>query len=54
MAVEMSLHHFSICQEANGQFYDVNTHFQPLTNHPASQLYTPKMHIAFWQDVHYK
>ena len=24
------------------------------TQHPASQLYTPRMHVAFWQDVHYK
>ena len=24
------------------------------THHPASQLYTPKMHEAFLQDVHYK
>ena len=24
------------------------------THHPASQLYTPRMHVAFHQDVHYK
>ena len=42
MAVEMSSHQFSICQEANGQFCNVITPFQPLTNPPSciTVLYT--------------
>ena len=35
MAVEMSPHQFSTCQEANGQFCNVITPFQPLTNPPS-------------------
>ena len=42
MAVEMSPHQFSISQEANGQFCNVITPFQPLTNLPycITALYT--------------
>ena len=42
MAVEMSPHQFSICQEANGQFCNVITPFQPLANPPSciTALYT--------------
>ena len=42
MAVEISPHHFNICQEANGQFCSILTPFQPLAN-PSScitALYT--------------
>ena len=35
MVAEMSPHQFSICQEANGQFCNVITPFQPLTNPPS-------------------
>ena len=35
MAVEMSPHQFSICQEAHGQFCDIFTPFQPLVNPPS-------------------
>ena len=34
MAVEISQQQFSICQEANGQFCNIHTPFQPLTNPP--------------------
>ena len=46
MAVEMSPHQFSICQEANGQFCNVITPFQPLTNPPSciTALYTKNIH----------
>ena len=42
MAVEMSSHQFSIFQEANGQFCNVITPFQPLANPPSciTTLYT--------------
>ena len=42
MAVEMSPHQFSICQEANGQFCNVIAPFQLLTNPPSciTALYT--------------
>ena len=46
MAVEMSPHQFSTCQEANGQFCKVITPFQPLVN-PLScitSLYTKNAH----------
>ena len=46
MAVEMSPQQFSTCQEANGQFCNVITPFQPLAN-PSScitALYTKNMH----------
>ena len=37
MAEEVSPHQFSICQEANGQFCNIITPFQPLANcHPVS------------------
>ena len=32
MAVEISPHQFSICQEANGQFCNILTPFQPFAN----------------------
>ena len=32
MAVEISQHQFSICQEANGQFCNIHAPFQPLAN----------------------
>ena len=35
MAVEISQHQFSICQEANGQFCNIHTPFQQLTNPPS-------------------
>ena len=35
MAVDISEHQFSICQEANGQFCSVNTPLQPLANPPS-------------------
>ena len=42
MAVEISPHQFSICQEANGQFCNILTPFQPLANLPfcITALYT--------------
>ena len=42
MAVEMSPHQFSTCQEANRQFCNVITPFQPLANPPSciTALYT--------------
>ena len=42
MAVEMSPHQFSTCLEANGQFGNVITPFQPLVNPPSciTALYT--------------
>ena len=42
MAVEMSPQQFSTCQEANGQFCNVVTPFQPLANPPSciTALYT--------------
>ena len=42
MAVEMSLHQFSICQEANGHFCNVIIPFQALANPPSciTALYT--------------
>ena len=55
MAVEMSSYQSSICQEANGQFCNVITPFQPLVNPPSciTALYT-KTYVAFLPDVHYK
>ena len=35
MAVEISQHQFSICQEANGQFCNIHAPFQPLANPPS-------------------
>ena len=42
MAVEISPHQFSICQEANGQFCNIRTPFQPLADLPSciTALYT--------------
>ena len=42
MAVELSPDQFSICQEANGQFCNINTTFQLLANPPSciTALYT--------------
>ena len=42
MAVEISPHQFSICQEANGQFCNILTSFQLLANPPSciTALYT--------------
>ena len=42
MAVEISPHQFSICQEANGQFCNILTPFQPLAHLPSfiTALYT--------------
>ena len=55
MAVEISQHQFSICQEANGQFCNIYAPLQPLDNPPfALQPYTPRMHLVFPPDVHYK
>ena len=42
MAVEISPHQFSICQEANGQFCNIHTPFQPLANPPI--LYHSRIH----------
>ena len=49
MAVEMSPQQFSTCQEANGQFCNVITPFQPLTNPPSciTALYT-KNSCSIW------
>ena len=46
MAVEISPHQFSICQETNGQFCNIITPFQPLTNLPSciTVLYTKNAH----------
>ena len=46
MAVEMTPHQFSTCQEAYGQFCNVITPFQPLVNPPSSitALYTKNTH----------
>ena len=55
MAVEISQHQFSLCQEANGQFCNVYAPLQPLANlHLASQPYMPRMQLSFPPDVHYK
>ena len=35
MAVEISEHHFNICQKASGQFCNVNTPLQPFANPPS-------------------
>ena len=42
MVVEISQHQFSTCQEANGQYCNIPTPFQPLTNPPSciTALYT--------------
>ena len=42
MALEILQHQFSICQEANGQFFNFHTPFQPLANPPSciTTLYT--------------
>ena len=42
MAVEISQHQFSICQNANGQFCNINTPLQPLASPPScvTALYT--------------
>ena len=49
MVVEMSPHQFSVCQEANGQFCNVITTFQPLTIPPSciTALYT-KTACSIW------
>ena len=46
MAVEMSPHQFSTCQEANGQFCNIITPFQLLVNPPSciTALYTKNAH----------
>ena len=46
MAVEMSLHQFSICQEAHGQYCNFITPFQLLVNLPSciTALYTKNTH----------
>ena len=48
LAVEMSPQQFSTCQEANGQFCNIITSFQPLANSPSciTALYT-KNALAF-------
>ena len=51
MAVEISPHQFSICQEANGQFCNILTPFQLLANPPTciTALYTNNAaSIAGW------
>ena len=42
ITVEISPHHFSICQEVNGQFCSILTPFQLLANPPSciTALYT--------------
>ena len=42
MAIEISPHQFSICQKANGQFCNILTPYQPLSNLPTciTALYT--------------
>ena len=35
MAVEISQHQFGICQEVNGQFYNIHASFQLLANPPS-------------------
>ena len=55
MALEMSPHQFITCQEANGQFCNVITPFQPLANPPSCiKALDTKTHVASQQDVHYK
>ena len=46
LSVEMSLQQFNTCQEANGQFCNVITPFQPLADPPSciTALYTKKSH----------
>ena len=49
MAVELSITHFQVCQDANGQFCSIITPFQPLANPPSciAALYTKnKVDIA--------
>ena len=55
MAVEISPHQFSICQEANGLFYNILTPFQPLANLSSciTALYT-KTQLVLLPDVHSK
>ena len=55
MAVEISPYRFSICQEANEQFCNIITPFQPLANLPSciTALYT-KHTPSILPDVHYK
>ena len=51
MAVEMVPEQFSTCQEANGQFCNVITPFQPFANPPSciTALYTKNVHsISTW------
>ena len=48
MVVEISPHQFNTCQEASGQFCNVITLFNHLQiHHPVSQLYIPRMHVAY-------
>ena len=56
MAVEISQHQFSICQEANGQFCNVYAPLQLLTNPPSciTALYAKNAASISMLDVHYK
>ena len=55
MAVEISQHHISTCQEANGQFCNIHTPFQPLANPPSciTALYA-KNAASISTDAHFK
>ena len=56
MAVEISPEQFRICQEANGQFCNIHTPFQPLTNPPSciTALYAKNAASISITDVHYR
>ena len=55
MAVEISPQQFRICQEANRQFCNIPTPFQPLANPPSciTALYA-KNTESISTDVHYR
>ena len=62
MAVELSTTQFQACQEANGQFCNITTPFQPLANPPSciASLYAkalwilPQMLTADMESIKYK
>ena len=55
MAVEISKQQFSICQNANGQFCNIDAPLQLLANPPSCiTAYTPKMQPVLPLDACYK
>ena len=48
MAVEISTYQFCICQEANGQFCNIPTPFQPLTNPPSCIAASISNRCSLW------